>query len=128
MPVKITSFDEMIYVLGEKLDYPLLNEQITKIAVDLSKVYEYQISEVVEETKTDKSADETSAGAKKVAAEAITNLVVKTRWEVVMQVNKTNEIDEKEVLYLASIKKFFKDYFLLQNYANYLRAPLKMMV
>jgi hypothetical protein len=120
VPVKITSFDEMMYVLGEKLDYPLLNEQITKIAVDLSKVYEDQISEVVEETKTDKSADETSAGAKKVVAEAITKLVVKTWWEVVMQVKKTNDIDEKEVLYLAGIKKFFKDYFLLQNYANYL--------
>lgn len=110
-PVKITSFDEMMYVLGEKLDYPLLSDQLIEVAEKRKQVYEDQIAKLVKETKTD--------GDKEVT-EAIIKLVVSTWGEVDLKVQETNDPDEKEALYRKGLEKFPESHQLWGNFALFL--------
>jgi protein O-mannosyl-transferase len=111
--VKIPSFDEMMYVLGQKLDYPRLSEQFIKIAKERKQGYEAQIDKMI--NKASKDVD-------KEVTDAISDLVAQTWWEVELDVQKTKDPDEQESLYLAGIQKFPESHELLCNYANFLKT------
>ncbi len=114
--VKIPSFDGMMHMLGEKLNYPLLSDQLIEVAEERKQVYEAQIEKLVKETKADDD---------KEVAEAITKLVASTWWEVERAVQETNDPDEKEALYRKGIEKFSESHELLDSYAIFLETIRK---
>lgn len=111
--VKIPSFDEMMYVLGQKLDYPRLSEQFIKIAEERKQGYEAQIDKMVNKASKDVDNEVT---------DAISNLVAQTWWEVELEVKKVKDPDEKKKLYLAGIEKFPDSHELIGNYASFLKG------
>jgi protein O-mannosyl-transferase len=116
LPVKIPSFDGMMHVLGGKLGYSPLGEQIIKDAEQRQKVYDSEITKVVAEI---------SKGDDKDVTDAVTKLVAHTWWEVELGVQKTNNPDEKEALYQHGITEFPDSHELLGNYANFLYETRK---
>jgi tetratricopeptide (TPR) repeat protein len=101
----------MMFVLGEKLEYSLLSDKLMEIAEKHKQIYKAQIEKLVDKNITDKEPE---------VAEAITKLVASSWWEVELSVEKTQDLDEKEKLYLAGIKRFPESHELLSNYALFL--------
>jgi protein O-mannosyl-transferase len=114
--VKIPSFDVMMYVLGEKLDYPPLSEQFIEIAKERKQTYDAQIGKLGNRKLTVEDPE---------VSEAVLKLVAETWGEVEWSVQETQDLNEKESLYLEGIKKFPESHELIGNFARFLHIIKK---
>jgi len=109
--VKIAPFDEMMLALGKKMKYPLLSEKFIEDAEKRKHAYDAEIKTLVK--KASMSNDEEFR-------DTITQLVASSWWEVELSVQKIQDLDKKESLYLTGIEKFPESPELLGNYAAFL--------
>jgi protein O-mannosyl-transferase len=109
--VEIPSFDTMMLMLGINLGYSPNSEEFIDDAKKRQQVYDAEIAKLVSQASTGDDED---------VADAITKLVARTWWEVELSVRKTQDLDEKESLYLVGIEKFSESHELLGNYALFL--------
>ena len=114
IPVRIISFDELMLKLNKALGFSLLSENGTfeRMARERRSNYESQLNKIVERSETRSKDDKQHA--------ALQALVANTWWEVQLQVKGTGNVDEKDQLYQAGIKKFPQSHELLNNYALFL--------
>ncbi|MEM9226854.1 MAG: tetratricopeptide repeat protein, partial [Verrucomicrobiota bacterium] len=115
-PVSIAGFDEFLFKLRRRLNFGLFTDTFETSAKRRKEAYLEQLESVQKDDKSHKGSEH---------EKAVSDLFADTWWEVEVAVNKTDDIEEKDKLYQAGIKKFPDSRELIGNYALFLHRTRK---
>ena len=118
--VPIIGFDELMVLLGDKMQMGLPGSGIEEVAKKRIERYIAQMEEV--NKNIEKSSGETPQYQLKDAIDNILSREPETWLSIELKVQRQGSVDAKERLYKSGLEKFPESHELTSNYANFLHT------